>query len=90
MLYPPPGWHLMGTCRMGNTPDDSVLNKWCQTWDLPNLFVVDGSTLTTGAAVNPTSTIGALSQRTGEYILRNHDHIAAQRTTPSNADAPTM
>ncbi len=40
VLYPPPAWHLMGTCRMGNTPQDSVLNKWCQTWDLPNLFVV--------------------------------------------------
>jgi choline dehydrogenase-like flavoprotein len=90
VLYPPPGWHLMGTCRMGNNPGDSVLNKWCQTWDVPNLFVVDGSTLTTGAAVNPTSTIGALSQRTGEYILRNYDALVAQRTTPSNADAPEM
>jgi hypothetical protein len=50
----------------------------------------DGSTLTTGAAVNPTSTIGALSQRTGEYIERNFDAVVAQRTTPSNADAPDM
>lgn len=90
VLHPPPGWHLMGTCRMGNTPDDSVLNKWCQTWDLPNLFVVDGSTLTTGGAVNPTSTIGALAVRAGEYIKRNYDHITSQKTTPSNADAPGM
>ncbi|MBE7162676.1 MAG: GMC family oxidoreductase, partial [Williamsia herbipolensis] len=90
VLYPPPAWHLMGTCRMGNNPQDSVLNKWCQTWDLPNLFVVDGSTLTTGGAVNPTSTIGALAVRAGEYIKRNYDHITTQRTTPSNADAPTM
>ena len=90
VLYPPPAWHLMGTCRMGNTPEDSVLNKWCQTWDLPNLFVVDGSTLTTGGAVNPTSTIGALAVRAGEYIKRNYDHIAGQKTTPSNADAPSM
>ena len=90
VLYPPPGWHLMGTCRMGNNPGDSVLNKWCQTWDLPNLFVVDGSTLTTGAAVNPTSTIGALACRTGEYITRNFGDITSQKTTPSNADAPSM
>ena len=75
---------------MGNSPQDSVLNKWCQTWDLPNLFVVDGSTLTTGAAVNPTSTIGALAVRTGEYIKRNHDHIVAQKTTPSNRWAPPL
>ena len=54
------------------------------------LFVVDGSTLTTGGAVNPTSTIGALAVRAGEYIKRNHDHIVGQRTTPSNADAPSM
>jgi 2-methyl-1,2-propanediol dehydrogenase len=90
VLYPPPAWHLMGTCRMGNTPDDSVLNKWCQTWDLPNLFVVDGSTLTTGGAVNPTSTIGALACRSAEYITRNFHDITSQKTTPSNADAPTM
>jgi choline dehydrogenase-like flavoprotein len=90
VLYPPPGWHLMGTCRMGNSPDDSVLNKWCQTWDLPNLFVVDGSTLTTGAAVNPTSTIGALACRTGEYITRNFHDITSQKTTPSNRWAPPM
>ena len=90
VLNPPPGWHLMGTCRMGNSPEDSVLNKWNQTWDLPNLFVVDGSSLTTGGAVNPTSTIGALAVRCGEYILRRFDDITSQRTTPSNAEAPEL
>ncbi|MEU6128432.1 GMC family oxidoreductase [Saccharopolyspora sp. NPDC047091] len=90
VLNPPPGWHLMGTCRMGNSPEDSVLNKWNQTWDLPNLFVVDGSALTTGGAVNPTSTIGALSVRCGEYIKRRFHDITTQRTTPSNADAPEL
>ena len=90
MLNPPPGWHLMGTCRMGGSPEDSVLNKWNQTWDLPNLFVVDGSALTTGGAVNPTSTIGALSVRCGEYIKRRFHDITTQRTTPSNADAPEL
>ena len=53
VIHPPQGWHLMGTCRMGNTPEDSVLNKWNQTWDVPNLFVVDGTALTTGGAVKP-------------------------------------
>ena len=80
----------MGTCRMGNTPEDSVLNKWNQTWDVPNLFVVDGSALTTGGAVNPTSTIGALAVRCGEYITRRFHDITTQKTTPSNAEAPEM
>lgn len=90
VLHPPPAWHLMGTCRMGNTPQDSVLNKWNQTWDIPNLFVVDGSCLTTGGAVNPTPTIGALSVRCGEYISRRYNDIVSQKTTPSNREAPDM
>lgn len=90
VLNPPPGWHLMGTCRMGHSPEDSVLNKWHQTWDVPNLFVVDGSSLTTGGAVNPTSTIGALAVRCGEYIKRRFDDITSQTTTPSNAEAPSL
>lgn len=88
VLNPPPGWHLMGTCRMGNSPEDSVTNKYNQTWDVPNLFIVDGSSLTTGGAVNPTSTIGALAVRCGEYIKRRYDDIVSQKTTPRNGDAP--
>jgi choline dehydrogenase-like flavoprotein len=90
VLNPPPAWHLMGTCRMGNNPQDSVTNKWHQTWDVPNLFVVDGSSLTTGGAVNPTSTIGALAVRAGEYISHRFADIVEQKTTPSNADAPSL
>ncbi|TKG58800.1 GMC family oxidoreductase [Prauserella endophytica] len=85
---PPPGWHIMGTCRMGNTPEDSVTNKWNQTWDVPNLFITDASSLTTGAAVNPTSTLQAVAVRCAEYIKRRHGDILAQTTTPANADAP--
>ncbi len=88
VINPPPAWHLMGTCRMGNTPEDSVTNKYNQTWDVPNLFIVDGSSLTTGGALNPTSTIGALVVRCGEYIKHRFDNIVAQKTTPSNKDAP--
>jgi choline dehydrogenase-like flavoprotein len=85
---PPPGWHIMGTCRMGNTPEDSVTNKWNQTWDVPNLFITDASSLTTGAAVNPTSTLQAVSVRAAEYIKRRFADITSQTKTPSNADAP--
>lgn len=85
-----PGWHLMGTARMGNTPEDSTTNKWHQTWEVPNLLVVDGSSLTTGAAVNPTATIGALAVRAAAYLVANGDHIARQTTTPTNDAAPGL
>lgn len=85
---PPPGWHIMGTCRMGNTPEDSVTNKWNQTWDVPNLFITDASSLTTGAAVNPTSTLQAVAVRAAEYIKRRFPDIVAQKQTPTNTDAP--
>jgi len=60
--------HYMGTARMGRNPKTSVVNGWNQTPDVPNLFVVDGSSFTTSAAVNPTSTIGALALRAAEGI----------------------
>jgi choline dehydrogenase-like flavoprotein len=89
-LNPQPGWHLMGTCRMGNTPQDSVTNKWHQTWEVPNLLVVDGSSLTTSAAVNPTPTIGALAVRAAEYLVRHGRDLATQKRTPDNNEAPAM
>jgi choline dehydrogenase-like flavoprotein len=60
--------HLMGTARMGDDPRRSVVNRWSQTHDVKNLFVVDGSSFTTCAAVNPTSTIGALALRAADAI----------------------
>ena len=87
---PPPGWHIMGTCRMGNNPEDSVVNKWNQTWDLPNLFVTDASALTTAGAVNPTSTLQAVAVRAADYIGRRFADIVEQRRTPANADAPGL
>ena len=55
------GWHLMGTTKMGADPKDSVVNKYGQTHDVDNLFVIDGSIFVTAGAVNPTSTIQALA-----------------------------
>lgn len=85
---PPPGWHIMGTCRMGNSPEDSVTNKYNQTWEIPNLFIADASQLTTGAAVNPTSTLQAVAVRCAEYIKRRSEDVLKQKKTPSNAEAP--
>lgn len=60
--------HYMGTARMGNDPRTSVVNAWNQAHEVPNLFVVDGSSFATSAAVNPTSTIGALALRAADGI----------------------
>jgi choline dehydrogenase-like flavoprotein len=66
----PPGYsiHELGTCRMGDDPKKSVLNKWNQSHDVKNLFVVDGSSFVTGGSQNPTMTILALSMRASEYL----------------------
>jgi len=64
------GWHLLGTCRMGDDPANSVVDRWGRAHDVPNLFIVDGSLMVTSAALNPTSTIQALALRTADYIQR--------------------
>ncbi len=61
--------HLMGACRMGSRPDNSVVNAWCRSWDVPNLFVCDGSVFVTSSGVNPSLTIQALAARTADYLI---------------------
>jgi choline dehydrogenase-like flavoprotein len=65
-----PGYsiHELGTCRMGDNPKTSVLNKYNQSHDIKNLFVVDGAAFVTGGWQNPTMTISALSMRASEYL----------------------
>jgi choline dehydrogenase-like flavoprotein len=70
-VYQTPAWHLLGTCRMGEHPETSVINRWHQAWDVPNLYIVDGSALATGGAVNPTATICALALRAAEHLREN-------------------
>jgi choline dehydrogenase-like flavoprotein len=53
--------HLLGTARMGNDPERSVVNAWGRCHDVRNLFIVDGSIWVTSGGVNPTSTIQALA-----------------------------
>ena len=67
-VYNPPAWHLLGTARLGVSPDSSVVTPWQQAWDVPNLFIMDGSVLPTGGAVNPTSTIGAMTMRAATHL----------------------
>jgi choline dehydrogenase-like flavoprotein len=62
--------HEHGTCRMGADPKRSALNGYCQSHDVPNLFVVDGSAFTTASEKNPTLTILALAWRATDYLAR--------------------
>lgn len=68
MVPPGESIHELGTCRMGENPKSSVLNKWNQSHDVKNLFVVDGSSFTSGGSQNPTLTIAALAMRASDYI----------------------
>jgi choline dehydrogenase-like flavoprotein len=63
--------HLMGTCRMGNDPKGSVVDKFHRAHDVPNLFIVDGSSLVTSGRNHPTGTIQALAYRAADQIIRS-------------------
>jgi choline dehydrogenase-like flavoprotein len=64
-----PSRHLMGTCRMGNDPKRSVLDRYNRAHDVPNLFVVDGSCFVTSARQQPTATIQALAYRASAHAI---------------------
>jgi choline dehydrogenase-like flavoprotein len=63
------GIHEMGTCRMGKDPKTSVLNKWNQVWDAPNVFVTDGSFMTSTNCVNPSLTYMAFTARAANHAV---------------------
>ena len=60
--------HEMGTARMGADPKTSILNKYCQAHDVPNLFVVDGAAWPSAGCQNPTQTMLAVSWRASDYL----------------------
>jgi len=62
-------YHVLGTCRMGVDPATSIVDPFCRSHDIPNLFVCDGSVFPTCGAVNPSLTIEALALRTADHIL---------------------
>ena len=63
------GIHEMGTARMGHDPQTSVLNEWNQAHDVANLFVTDGSCMTSSACQNPSITYMALTARAVDYAV---------------------
>ena len=62
--------HLLGTCRMGNDPGTSVVDKFNRAHDIPNLFMVDGSSMVSSSRGQPTMTIMALAFRAADYIIQ--------------------
>jgi len=60
--------HLVGGCRMGDSPESSVVDSEHRAWEVPNLFVADGSTMPTQGAANPALTVMALASRLAERL----------------------
>jgi choline dehydrogenase-like flavoprotein len=73
----PPGLHLSGgqhqagTCRMGDDPQTSVVDRWCKVHGHDNLYIADGSVHTTNGGFNPVLTIMALAFRTASHIAES-------------------
>ena len=65
--------HEIGVTRMGDGPRTSVVNRYCQTHDVKNLFVADGGPFVSQADKNPTWTLMALAMRTSEYIAEERN-----------------
>ena len=65
----PGGLYVLGTCRMGEDPKTSVLDRWCRAHDVKNLWVVDGSCFPTSGGYSPTLTILANAYRVAEYLI---------------------
>jgi choline dehydrogenase-like flavoprotein len=63
------GIHEMGTARMGDSPKNSVLNKWNQVWGAPNVFCTDGAAMTSAGCQNPSLTYMALTARAVDHAV---------------------
>jgi choline dehydrogenase-like flavoprotein len=65
------GQHQAGTCRMGDDPRGSVVNKYCQVHEVDNLFVIDGSVHVNNGGFNPALTIMAVAYYASDALVRN-------------------
>ncbi len=64
-------YHLMGTARMGNDPNKSVVDKWGRSHEVKNLFIIDGSIFVSAGSAVVTSTLQSLALRIADYVKTN-------------------
>jgi choline dehydrogenase-like flavoprotein len=72
--------HQCGTIKFGTDPAKSVLDPFCRSHDVSNLFVVDASFFPSSAAVNPALTIAAQALRVADHILGRSSQTAQNKT----------
>jgi choline dehydrogenase-like flavoprotein len=86
--------HLVGGCRMGSDPERSVVDADHRCWEVPNLFIADGSVMPTQGSANPALTIMALAsrlaerldlKRSGESATRRPRRLRRSRRVPTRA-----
>ncbi|MBS7538951.1 GMC family oxidoreductase [Ancylobacter lacus] len=63
-----PASHNLGSCRMAQRAEDGVVDGYGRAFEVPNLFIADGSNFASGGAANPTLTIVALAMRQAEFM----------------------
>ncbi|MGI8967723.1 MAG: GMC oxidoreductase, partial [Chloroflexota bacterium] len=71
--------HLIGGARMGDDPRSSVVDRFGETHDVPNLFCCDGSIMPTQGSANPGLTIQSLAARTANYLIAERDLVLCGR-----------
>ena len=79
-----PGWsiHEVCTARMGSDPKTAILDGYNRSFDVPNLFVVDGAAFSSATALEPTLTIMALAARAGDHIADLLDRREMRKRGP--------
>jgi choline dehydrogenase-like flavoprotein len=75
LSYPGNANHEMGTARMGHDPKTSVLNQFNQMHEVPNVFITDGSCMSSGACLNPSLTYMALTARACDYAVKEMNKL---------------
>jgi len=71
-IVPYQSTHTVGGAIMGPDPSTSVVNKYCQSWDVSNLFVMGASAFPQNAGYNPTGTVGALAYHTMDAVVKRY------------------
>jgi choline dehydrogenase-like flavoprotein len=77
--------HLVGGCRMGSDPDASVVDSDHRAWEVPNLFVADGSVMPTQGSANPALTIMALASRLADRLASKRTGAARSRMAAASS-----